>query len=94
MVFGKLKNAAEYPVEKLRIELAKEDVTKLLRSGFYSGLGWAVGVTLGFALVSTIIVFILNQLGGIPFIGSWLASIVQATTDQLSVRTPVAPLSR
>lgn len=60
-----------------------------LRAGFFAGLGWAFGATLGFALVSAIIVLMVGRLGGIPLIGEWLASIVEATIQQLSLRTPI-----
>jgi hypothetical protein len=66
-------------------------VKHLFRQGFYSGIGWAIGVTLGFALISTIIVALFSRLGGLPLIGSWIASIVSATTEQLSNRTPILP---
>ena len=61
---------------------------ELLKRGFYSGIGWAVGVTVGFVIISSILVIVLQKLGGIPLIGSWLASIVDATQSQLIKRTP------
>jgi hypothetical protein len=64
---------------------------ELLKRGFYSGVGWSFGATLGFALVSTILIVILRQLGGIPLIGSFFATIVEATLKQLSIRTPIFP---
>lgn len=68
---------------KIGIELFKE--------GFIAGLGWAAGVTIGFVVVSSLVVFILNQLGGIPFIGGWIAEIVDETEQQLLRRSPLAP---
>ena len=64
---------------------------EILKEGFIAGIGWATGVTVGFVLVSSMLVFILNQLGGIPFIGSWIAQIVGETQEQLLRRTPLAP---
>jgi hypothetical protein len=71
---------AGLPTGKTRFELFKE--------GLYSGIGWSVGVTLGFAAVSTVIVFVLGNLGGLPIVGGFLADIVDATTAQLQVKTP------
>lgn len=87
MVLKSLQKAAEYPYEKIKIELTREEITKLIRNGFWSGIGWATGVTIGFALVSTIIVLVFNRLGGLPIIGGFVAEIVQETTLQLSNRT-------
>ncbi len=67
---------------------------QLLREGVYSGIGWALGVTVGFALISTLIVIFVNSLGGIPIVGGFLADIVDATLAQLSFRSPQTPLSR
>jgi len=60
----------------------------LFKKGFISGIGWAFGVTLGFVLVSTILVLVLNALGGLPLIGKWIADIVEATQSQLVKRSP------
>lgn len=59
--------------------------------GFIGGIGWSFGATVGFAIISTILVLILRQLGGLPVIGDWLASVVQATTEALIKRTPILP---
>ncbi len=59
------------------------------KEGFFAGVGWAFGVTVGFVLISTIIVFILQQLGGLPLIGGWIATLVEETQVQLVKRTPV-----
>lgn len=88
-VFRKTVSEVE-PVQKIKVELYSEEVRKLIKNGFYTGLGWAAGVTIGFALVSTIVVVVLNRLGGIPVVGGFLAEIVAATTEQLSGRTPVS----
>ena len=64
---------------------------KLFKEGFVAGLGWAAGVTIGFVVVSSLVVFLLNQLGGIPFMGGWIAEIVDETQQQLLKRSPLAP---
>lgn len=62
---------------------------ELLKEGFFAGIGWAFGVTIGFVLISTLIVLVLRRLGGLPIIGSWIADIVEETQNQLLRRTPV-----
>ena len=64
---------------------------KLFRDGLVSGIGWAFGVTIGFVLISTLLVLLLQKLGGLPLVGDWIASIVEATQDQLIKRTPLLP---
>lgn len=58
----------------------------LFRNGFISGLGSAFGATIGFVIVSTVVVYVLSLLGGVPLIGQWLASIVDATDRALRAR--------
>lgn len=62
---------------------------ELLKEGFFAGIGWAFGVTVGFVIISTLIVFILRYMGGLPLIGTWIADIVEETENQLLRRTPV-----
>jgi len=65
--------------------------TRLFKEGFISGLGWAFGVTIGFVIISTILVIILRNLGGLPIVGNWIASIIEATQKQLTRRAPLFP---
>ena len=64
---------------------------KLFKEGFIKGFGWSFGVTVGFVVVSTILVWILKAAGGLPVVGNFFASIVESTVEQLSKRTPVIP---
>ena len=82
-----MKSNLEIPAEKS----IKITVRELMRRGFYSGIGWAFGATVGFVFVSTILIFVLQQAGGLPLIGNFIASIVQSTMEQLSKRTPIFP---
>lgn len=63
------------------------DKIKSFKQGFISGLGWSFGVTVGFAIISTILVLVLSTLGGLPLIGDWIASIVEATNNSLLKRS-------
>ena len=84
------KEVKTFSLEHLRnLRIAYIPYNELLKEGFFAGLGWAFGVTIGFVLISTIVVAILKSLGGIPLIGAWLATIVEATLQQLTTRTPV-----
>ncbi len=62
---------------------------EFFKRGFVSGLGWTFGATFGFLIISTILIVILRQLGGLPLIGSFIASLVEATLKQLYLRNPV-----
>lgn len=64
---------------------------QFFKEGFNRGIGWAFGVTIGFVIISIILVLVLRSLGGLPVIGGWVASIVEATLSQLAKRTPVFP---
>jgi hypothetical protein len=79
-----------FSLETLKnLKIAYIPYNELLKEGFFAGIGWAFGVTVGFVLISTIIVFVLRQLGGLPLIGAWIAAIVEETQAQLMQRTPI-----
>ena len=62
---------------------------ELFRNGIFAGLGWAIGVTIGFAIISTILVLILKQIG--PFLGEQFETVVESTEKALERRTPLLP---
>ena len=64
---------------------------ELLKEGIIAGIGWSLGVTIGFVFVSTVLVFTLKQLGGIPFVGGFIANVVEETQNQLLKRTVISP---
>jgi hypothetical protein len=67
----------------------KESNKDRLKDGFIRGIGWAFGVTIGFVIISTLLVVMFNVLGGTPLMGSWIANIVEATQQQLMKRSPL-----
>jgi len=67
----------------------KSSLSNLIKDGFWRGIGWSFGVTVGFVLISTVFVFIFRQLGGLPLIGNFIANIVEETQNQLIENTPV-----
>ncbi len=54
-----------------------------IRVGFLKGVGWSFGVTFGFVIISTLIIFVLNKLGGLPVVGGFIADLVEATQESL-----------
>lgn len=73
------------------LKIAYIPYNELFKEGVIAGLGWAIGVTIGFVLISSVLVLILRQLGGLPLIGDWIASVVEETQSQLVKRTPIIP---
>jgi len=67
----------------------KESNKDRLKDGFIRGIGWAFGVTIGFVIVSTLLVLLLNIIGGMPLVGKWIANVVEATQEQLMKRSPL-----
>lgn len=59
---------------------------ELFRRGFIAGLGWSLGATVGVVVISTVVVWILNILGGLPLVGNFIANIVEETQFQLLSR--------
>jgi hypothetical protein len=57
--------------------------TRTFRESLVAGVGYAFGLTLGFTIISTIVVGILSQLNTLPVVGDFVASIVEATTNSL-----------
>jgi len=61
------------------------------KHGVVTGLGWAFGVTIGFAIISTVLVFLLNMVNKIPFIGENFGEIINKTETTIEKRTPLQP---
>lgn len=71
--------------------MALQDRIRTFKEGFVGGIGWAFGVTIGFLIISAILWFILNRLGGIPFVNDRIRPLIEATTESTYTRTPVIP---
>jgi len=67
--------------------MSKESHVSRLKDGIIRGIGWAIGVTIGFALVSTILLTAIQLGGGLPIIGNTIAAIVEETQIALSLRS-------
>lgn len=70
---------------------AIKDKVNSFKDGLIHGMGWAFGVTIGFLIISAILWFILNRLGGIPFVNDIIRPLIEATTESTYTRTPVIP---
>ena len=87
-----LEKTKNIPLDTLKnLKIAYIPYNELLKEGFFAGIGWAFGVTIGFVIISSIIVVVLRSLGGLPLIGNWVADIVEETQAQLSRRNPLIP---
>ena len=83
-------NSAKISLESLKkLKIAYIPYNELLKEGFFAGVGWAFGVTVGFVIISSLLVIIIRALGGLPLIGSGIANIVEETQIQLLKRTPL-----
>jgi hypothetical protein len=71
--------------------MAKCKYGQMFKESLLKGIAWSFGVTIGFVFISTVVVFIFKQAGGLPLIGNFVASIVEATQEQLVKRTPLFP---
>ncbi len=66
----------------------KNHTLHLVKNGFFQGLGWSFGATVGFVIISSILVTLLQAAGGLPVIGNWIADIVETTQSELIKRNP------
>ncbi|HUV42325.1 MAG TPA: DUF5665 domain-containing protein [Patescibacteria group bacterium] len=64
----------------------KEKYLIIFFKNFIGGIGWAIGATLGFALLIYILGLILGRLGGLPLIGDWFARLIEAANQALEAR--------
>ena len=58
----------------------------ILLNNIIAGLGWMTGATFGFALLITLISLIFKWLGGLPFIGEFVANIIDVTNQALRTK--------
>ena len=63
--------------------------SKLFEKNLVSGFAWAIGVTIGFAFISSVLVILLSYAGGLPLVGNWIANVVEVTQSSLLKRTPI-----
>jgi len=68
------------------MELDNKEIKINFLKGFFSGLGWMLGATVGFALLLTLLSLLLGWAGGLPIFGNLIANIIEATNKALEAR--------
>lgn len=64
----------------------QEKTLKIFFKSFIGGIGWALGASLGFTILISLLTFVFNRLGGLPIIGNLFASIIEVTNQALETR--------
>jgi len=68
--------------------MSKVDLKQIAKEGIVRGIFWAIGVTIGFAVVSIVLLFIVSPFMRLPVIGQFIADIVYETELNLQNRSP------
>ncbi len=64
----------------------KDSYLSVFLKNFVGGIGWVAGITIGFALLISLVSYLLSQAGGLPLIGDWFARIVEVTNQALEAK--------
>ena len=64
----------------------QDKVIVIFYKNFIAGTAWALGATVGFALLATVMSFLFGKIGGLPVIGEFVASLVEVTREALIKR--------
>lgn len=64
--------------------ILKDKPWQIFYKNFIGGTGWVFGVTVGFTILLSLLSFVLKQLGGLPLIGDFVASLVEVTQNALT----------
>lgn len=62
----------EQPYERAVIKSKR----KIFLNNFIGGIGWALGVTIGFSLLIAMLGILSDYIGLVPFIGSFISDII------------------
>ena len=82
----KKKHKRRKPKEREGMTL--KELARHAKEGVVKGFFWSIGVTIGFAVVTSLLVFVLSRAEALPFIGQAIASVVQATLESLGTGVP------
>ena len=66
--------------------MTRKEFSMWAKESFVKGIFWSMGVTIGFAIVSSIVVVILSRINTLPVIGNFVANVVQQTEKNLENR--------
>lgn len=62
---------------------SSESLKRTFVRNFVGGIATALGLTVGIALISYFLSFMVSSLGGLPLVGNFLANIVNLTIESL-----------
>jgi hypothetical protein len=68
--------------------MTKKEFWENAKQGLVNGIFWSIGASIGFAIVTTILVSLMSRAGTLPLLGSFIASIVRSTLQSLGVEVP------
>jgi hypothetical protein len=60
-----------------KYELANEPRGKIFVNNFIGGIAWALGATVGLALIVAILTLIVKNVNLIPYVGNFVANVIQ-----------------
>lgn len=66
--------------------MTKRKIVDIAKDGLISGIFWSFGVTIGFVIISTVVVAVLSRFDTLPVIGNFVANIVEQTQYTLQNR--------
>ncbi|OGM32856.1 hypothetical protein A2803_05995 [Candidatus Woesebacteria bacterium RIFCSPHIGHO2_01_FULL_44_21] len=66
--------------------MTKKELAEHAKKGILGGIFWSIGVTIGFAVVSTFAIAFLSQVDTVPIIGNFMADVVEQTQRSLESR--------
>ena len=67
----------------MKIKL-KDKPIEIFYKNFVAGIGWVFGITVGFTALMGLLGMIVDGLGGLPVVGKFIASLIEATQASLS----------
>ena len=70
-----------------QFERVFKPLKEIMINNFFGGLAWAVGATVGLAIIAILLTFIFKNINLIPFVGKFIAQI----TDQVLVNLQSHP---
>ena len=68
--------------------MTRKDFFKTAKDSVVRGFFWAIGVSMGLSVVTTLLAFVFTRAETLPLVGGIIASIVQATLESLGTAAP------
>lgn len=62
--------------------MVKQSRKSLIINNFIGGLAWAVGATIGLAIIVSILGLILQNINLVPYVGNFVADIINFIIDK------------